>query len=90
MSDRFPLPQNDRDELGLGMTLCISLAEEIRMVLTEKDGQGTGLVWLVAKLTADQPRLQLVDVARLICNAFLNPAARAVWDHARGSGDPLR
>lgn len=86
MSDRFPPPQQEMDELGLGMTLCISLAEEIRMVLTEQDAQGTGLVWLVAKLTADQPRLQLVDVARLICAAFLHPAAQPIWDHARGTG----
>lgn len=86
MFDRFPQPQNEHDELGLGITLCISLAEEIRMVVTEQDAQGTGLVWLVAKLTADRPRLQVAEVARLICNAFLHPAAQAVWDHARGAG----
>ncbi|WP_198374549.1 hypothetical protein [Neoroseomonas rubea] len=83
MTDPFSEAQ-PADDLRLGIAFCISLAEEIRTVATQDDTQGTGLVWLVAKLTADRPNLRLTEVTRQICNAFLTPGAQAVWDHARG------
>ncbi|MBP0465159.1 hypothetical protein J5Y09_14635 [Roseomonas sp. PWR1] len=87
MFDRLPQGAKDEDDLCLGVAFCISLAEELRLVATEVDAQGTGLVWLVAKLTADRDNLRITEVTRQICNAFLRPGAQSVWDHARGDGN---
>jgi len=62
-----------------------ALGEEIRQLAGDPDARGAALAWLLGHLLADEPRLRLADVTDRLAMGLADPAADALWQHARAA-----